>query len=116
MLGPRRVVVAFDPEQDEPELLRTVVQLLRASALAAGARSGTAEVTTATEHITAATAQLSVIDNIKKAASGIQRNGLAIEGDCAKVTTAIRRSLDLALAALGAAGADSQADEASGAA
>jgi hypothetical protein len=116
VLGPRRVVVAFDPEHDEPELLRTVVQLLRASALAAGARSGTAEVTTATEHIAAATAQLSVIDNIKKAASGIQRSGLAIEGDCAKVTTGIQRSLDLALAALGAVGADSQVNEASGAA
>lgn len=116
VLGPRRVVVAFDPEQDEPELLRTVVQLLRAAALAASARSGGAEVTTATEHIAAATAQLSIIDNIKKAASGIQRSGLAIEGDCAKVTTGIRRSLDLALAALGAVGADSPVSEASGAA
>lgn len=116
VLGPRRVVVAFDPEQDDPELLRTVVQLLRAAALAASARNGTAEVTTATEQIAAATAQLSVIDNIKKAASGIQRSGLAIEGDCAKVTTGIRRSLDLALAALGAVGADSPASEASGAA
>jgi hypothetical protein len=56
------VVVAFDPEQNEPELLRTVVQLLRAAALAASARSGDAEVSTATEDIAAATAQLSVID------------------------------------------------------
>jgi hypothetical protein len=116
VLGPRRVVVAFDPEQDEPELLRTVIQLLRAAALAASARSGAAEVTTATEHIAAATAQLSVIDHIKKAAAGIQKSGLAIEGDCAKVTTGIRRSLDLALAALGAVGADTQPSEASGAA
>ncbi|TKJ28311.1 Fis family transcriptional regulator [Blastococcus sp. CCUG 61487] len=116
VLGPRRVVLAFDPEHDQPDLLRTVVQLLRTAALAVSARTGSSEVATATEHIAAATAQLSVIDNIKKAASGIQKSGLAIEGDCAKVSTGIRRSLDLALAALDAAGADSQVNEASGAA
>jgi len=101
VLGPRRVVLAFDPEHDEPELLRTVAQLLRTTALAASARSGSAEVATAREHIAAATAQLSLIDTIKRAAGGIQKSALSIEGDCTKVTTTIRRSLDQAVAALG---------------
>jgi hypothetical protein len=66
------VVLAFDPEHDQPGLPRTVAQLLRTTALAASARTGSAEVATATEHITAATAQLSITDGIKRTASGIQ--------------------------------------------
>jgi hypothetical protein len=104
VLGPRRVVLAFDPEHDQPDLLRTVAQLLRTAALAASARTGSAEVATATEHIAAATAQLSVIDGIKRTAGGIQRSALSIEGECTKVTSAIRRALDQAVAALGVPG------------
>jgi len=49
-LGSRRIVLAFDPTSDDPDLLRTVVQLLRVSAIAASSRRGvegleTAEVT-----------------------------------------------------------------------
>src|SRR3954452_16030028 len=101
VLGPRRVVLAFDPEHDQPDLLRTVAQLLRTAALAASARTGSAEVATATEHIAAATSQLSIIDGITRTAGGIQRSALSIEGDCTKATAAIRRSLDQAVAALG---------------
>lgn len=79
VLGPRRVVLAFDPERDEPELLRTVVQLLRTAVLAASSRSGAAEIATAGEHITAAAAQLDLIDGIKKAAGGIRKTTLSIE-------------------------------------
>lgn len=40
VLGSRRIVMAFAPEQDDPSLLRTVVMLLRAAAIAANARTG----------------------------------------------------------------------------
>ena len=39
-LGARRIVMAFDPDTDDPELLRTVVQLLRLGAIAATSRVG----------------------------------------------------------------------------
>lgn len=42
-LGPRRIVLAFDPDTDNPDLLRTVVQLLRISARAASMRDDSAE-------------------------------------------------------------------------
>src|SRR5699024_3659914 len=38
VLGSCRVVIAFDPATDEPDLLRTVVQLMRTAALSASAR------------------------------------------------------------------------------
>lgn len=58
VLGPRRIVLAFDPESDNPELLQTAVMMLRASALAATARKGAHQIATAEEKITEAMAQL----------------------------------------------------------
>ncbi len=43
--------MAFDPEHDDPSLLRTVVMLLRAAAIAASARTGATEIATAEEKI-----------------------------------------------------------------
>ena len=60
--------MAFDPEHDDPELLRTVVMLLRAAALAASARTGATEIATAEEKIDEALEQLGKIDEIKKSA------------------------------------------------
>ncbi len=40
----RRIVMAFDPETDDPAMLRTVVQLLRLAAIAANARQDEAEI------------------------------------------------------------------------
>ncbi|WP_136625666.1 hypothetical protein [Mycobacterium innocens] len=66
VLGPRRIVLAFDPESDNPELLQTAVMMLRASALAATARKGAHQTATAEEKITEAMAQLEKIDEVKK--------------------------------------------------
>lgn len=52
-LGPRRVVMAFDPETDDVHLLRCVVQLLRTAALAAAARVDDGEASIADERIAA---------------------------------------------------------------
>lgn len=105
VLGTRRVVLAFDPDEDDPELLRTAVLLLRTVALAASARTGAAEIATAEERIAAAVEQLEKLDAIKKLAGGIQRSGAKIESECTSIATAIQRLLDEALAALGGAGA-----------
>ena len=94
------MVVALDPETDDPELLRTVVILLRTVAMAASVRTGSEEVQTAEEKIAEALAQLVKIDAMKKLASSIQTNAAKIDSGCTAVTTSIQRLLDEALTAL----------------
>ncbi|MFL6129322.1 MAG: hypothetical protein ACJ73E_09680 [Mycobacteriales bacterium] len=101
VLGPRRIVMSFNPDEDDPELLRTAVMLLRTVALVATGRTGSAEVTTAEERIAEALAHLDKLDTVKKLANGIQRNATKIDGECAGISAAIHRLLAEALAALG---------------
>lgn len=105
ILGPRRIVIAFDPASDNPEMVRTVILLLRTAALASAQRTGDAEIATAGEKISAALTELSKIDSIKKIADTIQKNAGKIDSECVAVSAGIRRLLDDALAAL--AGAES---------
>jgi len=102
VLGPRRVVLAFNPDADDPELLRTVVQLLRTAAITESMRSGgaAAEIVIAQERITAAVSQLEKLGDIKKAAATIGKQVTTIETGCTTVTQVMRRLLDEALAAL----------------
>ncbi|MGW5191955.1 hypothetical protein ACWEOO_22115 [Kribbella sp. NPDC004138] len=100
VLGPRRVVLAFNPERDDPELLRTVVLLVRTVALAATSRTGSSEVATAEEKIGEALAQLDKIAKVKKLASSIQKSAGTIDGECTSLSASIRRLLDEALVAL----------------
>jgi len=102
VLGPRRIVMAFDPEHDDPSLLRTVVMLLRAAAIATNARTGATEIATAEEKIAAAIEQLGKIDEIQKCSGLIIKNAEKITGQSEAINTAIRRLLDQALTALGA--------------
>lgn len=101
VIGPRRVVMAFDPENDDPDLLRTVVMLLRTAALTASARKGAYQIATAEEKINEALAQLTKIDSVKKLAGTIQKNATKIDGECSSINSAIRALLDQALDALG---------------
>lgn len=101
MLDRRRIVLAFDPDTDDTDLLRTVVMLLRASALTVATRSGAQEIATAEEKIAQAVVQLEAIDAVKKTAGTIQKSAVKIESSCTSITTAITRLLDDALAALG---------------
>lgn len=111
VLGQRRVVLAFDPDADDPDLLRTVVLLLRTVAVAAATRTGEAQISTAEERIEEAVAQLERIDAIKKSASTITKSATKIESDCTAISTSIRRLLDQALTALaGTNGAASEPD------
>lgn len=102
VLGQRRVVIAFDPEVDDTDLLRTVVQLLRTVAISAAVRTGEAEIDTAEEKIKDAIEHLEKIDAIKKLAGQIQKSGSKIELECTSISTAIRRLLDQALVSLAA--------------
>jgi F0F1-type ATP synthase membrane subunit b/b' len=101
VLGPRRVVLSFDPDEDDPELLRTVILLLRTVAIAATVRTGQAEIATAEEKIADALAQLDKIDAVKKLATGIQKSATKIDSECTAISATIHRLLDQALVALG---------------
>ena len=107
MLGARRIVLAFDPASDDPELVRTVVMLLRTAALAAATRKGARQIGTAEEKITEAVAQLGKLDDVKKTASSIQKNATKIDSACTGINASIQRLLAEALAALTDAAADS---------
>ena len=100
VLGQRRVVIAFDPDADDADVLRTVTLLLRTTAIAAVVRTGEAEIDTAEEKICDAVAQLDKIDAIKKTAGSIQKGATKIENECTSITTSIRRLLDQALVSL----------------
>ncbi len=104
VLGARRVVMAFDPGQDDPELLRTVVMLLRTVAIAASARTGATEMATAEEKISEALAQLAKIGGVKKLAGSIQNSAVKIDSECTGLSSGIRRLLDQAMAALAGSG------------
>ncbi|MHA7650470.1 Fis family transcriptional regulator [Mycobacterium sp. ML4] len=112
VIGPRRIVLAFDPGSDDPELVRTVVMLLRTAALAATTRRGAHQIATAEEKITQAIAQLNTLDDVKKAACSIQKSATKIETSCTGITSGIQRVLTDALSALTDAKGDAEADAA----
>lgn len=104
VIGNRRMVMAYNPETDDPELLRTVVLVLRASALTASVRSGAREVATAEEKVGEAIELLSKIDAMKKTASAIQKHAEKMDTDLTKFNSGIHRLLSEALTALAGAG------------
>ena len=83
-------MLAFDPESDDPDLLRTVVQLLRLSAIAASSRQDDGEIETAQEKIAEAITLLSRIDEIKRLAGLVTANATKID----KESDTLRLSLD----------------------
>jgi hypothetical protein len=74
-------VLAFDPENDDPDLLRTVVMLLRTVAITTSARKGSHQVATAEEKIREALTQLVKIDSVKKLSAAIQKSASRIDGE-----------------------------------
>ncbi|WP_353508385.1 Fis family transcriptional regulator [Intrasporangium sp.] len=100
VLGARRVVIAFDPAGDEPDLLRTVVQLMRTSAVAASARRDVEGLDTAEENISAAIELVDRINSIRKASGSIRRGADTIDKECNTVQAGVERHLSLALDAL----------------
>lgn len=102
-LGARRVVMAFDPETDDPALLRTVVQMLRLAAKSAGARQDTAEIQTAREKLAEAMDLLGRIDEIKRFSGLVTSNAAKIDGQADALRAGLDRLLGQASAALAGA-------------
>ncbi len=100
VLGSRRVVIAFDPASDDADLLRTVVQLMRTSAIAASSRRDVEGLDTAEEHIRSALGLIERINTIRKASGSIRKGADTIDKECNTVQTGIGRHLGAALDAL----------------
>lgn len=103
VIGAQRLVLAFDPDNDNPDLLRTVIMLLRTTAIATASRKGVHQVATAEEKIAEALNQLMKIDSVKKLSATIQKSATKIDSECTALNSAVRRLLDDALGALAGA-------------
>lgn len=79
--GPRRIVLASGPETDDRNLLRTIVQVVRTSAIAASRRQDTEEIATAQECVDEAISLLDKFNAIKRTAAVITNNAEKIDGD-----------------------------------
>lgn len=99
-LGSRRIVLAFDPAEDDARLLRTVVQLLRVAAMAASSRRDAEDIQTAEEKIEEALLLLAKIDGIQTTASSIRKGAEKIDVQCTSVHSGLNRLLTQAQAAL----------------
>lgn len=109
-LGPRRLVMVFDPETDSVDLLRTVVQLLRLSAEAAARGRGSGEVHFVEEKIAEAIAVLGRIDKVTKSAGLIRQHATTIGDESESLRGELSRLLTQARSALGAV-ADTVVDD-----
>lgn len=106
VLGGRRIVMAFDPASDDPDLLRTVVQLLRVCAITASSRRDAKGLATAEERITEARQVLEKVNVIRKASGSIRKSADTIDGECNAVQTTVGRLLGQALDALAGVAAE----------
>ncbi|MFX0578876.1 Fis family transcriptional regulator [Nocardia nepalensis] len=100
VLGPRRVVLAFDPDSDEPDLLRASIMLLRAASLMVVARGGGEQLATAQEKIRDALAQLEKLATAKKSADAIRREATKIEKSVTDFVSGVELVLAEAMTAL----------------
>ncbi len=98
--SPRRIVLAFDPENDDHELLRTIVLIVRVAAIAASRRQDDTEIATAQESVEEAIALLAKFDNIKRTASLIVNSAKKIESDTGSVVVDLVSALERAQRAL----------------
>lgn len=79
--GPRRIVLAFDPEMGDANLLRAVIQVVRVSAIAAGRRQDDQEIATAQESVEEAIGLLDRFDSIKRTAAVITNNAKKVDSE-----------------------------------
>ncbi|MGO1971412.1 MAG: hypothetical protein ACTH2Q_00490 [Propionibacteriaceae bacterium] len=99
-LGPRRIVMSFDPETDEPRLLRCVIQVLRLAAESAAARVDKSETETADEQLVEALAALKRLAAMQKSAGSIRKSADSIGTQAATLHTELTRYLTQARTAL----------------
>jgi hypothetical protein len=103
--------MAFDPETDSVDLLRTVLQLLRLGALTTAHDEQAGEVRIAEEKITEAIGVLDRIDKVTKSVGLIRQHAATIGDQSEALRTELSRLLTQARAALGTA-SDEGADDA----
>jgi len=101
-LGARRIVMAFDPDTDDPEILRTVVQLLRLGAVAVASRVGIVGVNTADEKVHEALETIKKFDKIQKSANLIRQHANTIDSEAGSLQDLLQRILTEARTALAA--------------
>lgn len=100
VLGGRRIVLAFDPESDDPALLHTVLCLLRAAAVASHRHDDGGEVSDARERIAEALEALTRLDGIRSVAGQISTNGKKLRDEAEALHIALNRLLLQAQTAL----------------
>ncbi|PPJ29403.1 Fis family transcriptional regulator [Nocardia nova] len=100
VLGPRRVVLAFDPDTDEPDLLRACVLLMRAASATVVARGGGEQLATATEKVQSALTKLEKLATAKKSADVIRREATKIDKSVTDFATEVELILAEAVTAL----------------
>ena len=102
-LAARRIVMAFDPDTDDPQLLRTVVQLLRLGAVAATSRVGNVGVTTADEALNEALTTIERFDKIQRSGNLIRQHANTIAVEAGSLQDLLQQMLTKARTALAAA-------------
>ncbi len=97
VVAQKRVVVAYDPDHDDTELLHTAALLMRAVALTTSGRFGPDGIATANEHIQEALTALEGLEDAKKSARHIISNAETIERLVNKAVSSANRSLGRAV-------------------
>lgn len=97
---PAAVVVAYDPETDDPALLHAIVLLLRTQACVSVSRSGVEQVRTAEEALAAAATQLDQFAELRRLVGSIQTSADKTVVKMAGLQEFLTRQVTVALSAL----------------
>jgi len=104
-IGPRRLVLVFDPERDDPALLRCALQMVRLSAVAACSSQQSGELTSADEALTSALDALAHLAKIRSSAQGIRKQADSIESNSNTLETELNLLIAKAQTCIRGAGA-----------
>ena len=105
VLGPRRLVLAYAPGDDD-SLLRSAVVLLRLAALTAARRGGGEDLALVRQRLAEATESLTKLASIRRSAGAILRSAKAIDLDADTLDTTLQRLLAQAATALEGVGSN----------
>lgn len=106
VIGPKRLILAFDPADGDVELLRTVLLLMRTLAMTSSGQFSTSQVATANESIREAMSILESLEDAKRSASAMRGHVDKIEQTITKVISSVNRELHRAVDALAGVEAD----------
>jgi hypothetical protein len=100
MLGASRAVIAFDPDVDEPSLLRAAIQVLGTEGRRRVSTANSSDLGVADVKIVSARQQLADLVALHKVASGVRDNAVKIVVGLDAVHASLSQTLDQALTAL----------------